>query len=124
MTFALNAEVRGTSNLIRDKVLTMNPENAMTLTLYTSNMTVEDESVELSAMLQVYPNPAADYVVVNCLDGIPSAVTIFDALGRPVLHSYPQTERFELELEYLKSGQYTLVIDASNKRYVRKLVIE
>ncbi len=68
-----------------------------------SDAEAESEDV----LLEVYPNPADDFIVVKGVVGLPVVCRIYDGLGRLVLRR-SVTEGGQIGLSHLASGQYVI----------------
>jgi hypothetical protein len=73
----------------------------------------------------VYPNPARDFVNVNTDKPI-SAVSLYDNTGRKILamKSTISSNRLQIPLDKLKTGVYYLLIETTDNRLSKKLVIQ
>jgi Secretion system C-terminal sorting domain len=67
------------------------------------------------ANLKIYPNPAADYLIIESeTNGL--TARMYDLLGRPVIITQPMSEREQLDLSELPAGTYLLqVFDAQHR---------
>ena len=79
--------------------------------------------------IQVYPNPANDYLTVNTNGNLKSQVSVRlnNIVGQKVLdQKYEQVDNaFVLNVEHLPTGIYILdVSDTSSNRYIRKIEIQ
>lgn len=88
---------------------------------------LEDNFVEESEMpqLNVYPNPASDYVNVASENGIMSEVQVYDLTGRLVYVENPEAEYATINVNALVDATYFIrIIYADGKTGVSKLVIQ
>jgi hypothetical protein len=76
---------------------------------------------ELRNDISIYPNPADQYVNIEGVEGYQS-VEMWELSGRLVQKLSPQNDR--LDVSGLKNGIYLLVLDGSDGRLVRKLLIQ
>lgn len=76
---------------------------------------------ELSKSISIYPNPADQYVNIEGVDGYQS-VEMWELSGRMVQKLSPRND--QLDVSGLKNGIYLLVLDGSDGRLVRKLLIQ
>ncbi len=72
-------------------------------------------------MLQIYPNPANDRVVLNCAEPIHS-VEIRNAEGRIVYAGTPETELAEIRIAQLSAGIYLLSVRTGTSVITKKIV--
>ena len=88
---------------------------------YTITSLTESES---SKLIQVYPNPAEDYVIIeNRKNMFQSNVIVHDIEGKEVLNQPLQMDN-KLDLSGLKTGVYfiELISKDNNERIVKKIV--
>ncbi len=76
---------------------------------------------ELRSDISIYPNPADQYVNIEGVEGYQS-MEMWELSGRLVQKLSPHNPR--LDVSGLKNGIYLLVIDGSDGRLVRKLLIQ
>ena len=76
---------------------------------------------ELSKGISIYPNPADQYVNIEGVDGYQS-VEMWELSGRMVQKLSPRND--QVDVSGLKNGIYLLVLDGSDGRLVRKLLIQ
>ena len=76
---------------------------------------------ELRSDISIYPNPADQYVNIEGVEGY-QRVEMWELSGKLVQKLSPQNPR--LDVSGLKNGIYLLVIDGSDGRLVRKLLIQ
>lgn len=97
--------------------------------IYRSNKTLtallDVKTSETSSPLVLYPNPVNS--VLHLAYGEPDdiEVTMLDWLGREVLRrDVRANERIDLDVRFLPSGTYTVLVDAQKGRIIRHLSIE
>ncbi|MEO8146083.1 MAG: T9SS type A sorting domain-containing protein [Bacteroidia bacterium] len=73
------------------------------------------------SILNVYPNPASDFLAVNCT-AKNSVVEIADLTGRIVLYETFSTGTKNLNIEMLSAGVYTVTVTAGDKKYFKKFI--
>jgi len=76
---------------------------------------------EFKKDISIYPNPADQYVNIEGVEGFQS-VELWELSGRMVQKLSPQSER--LDVSGFKNGIYLLVLDGTEGRLVRKLLIQ
>lgn len=72
--------------------------------------------------INLWPNPAKDYVVINNLKG-ENQITIIDLNGRMRYYQNSSSNQVEINLEGLESGIYNLNIINGNNISTKKLII-
>ncbi|MGB6037225.1 MAG: T9SS type A sorting domain-containing protein [Cryomorphaceae bacterium] len=85
---------------------------------------LSDGDMVVDKNLELYPNPAADYII---LDGIPpnSTVRIMNIAGQMVFESNSSTTLLRLDVQDFAKGLYILNVQAANRVSTsQKLVIE
>ncbi|MEC8399799.1 MAG: T9SS type A sorting domain-containing protein, partial [Bacteroidota bacterium] len=80
---------------------------------------IEEASVAFTA----FPNPANDVVVVNTTGFEAHAFQVLDAAGRVVISERLVAGRNVINVAHLANGTYRMVLDQSNGRAVKQLVI-
>lgn len=78
----------------------------------------------LPARVNVFPNPASDYIVVEMERAI-EQIEIFDATGRsiPLLHTVNRRDKLVISTAGWPSGLYYLKIRTMNQSIIKKLAI-
>ncbi|MBK8498522.1 MAG: T9SS type A sorting domain-containing protein [Flavobacteriales bacterium] len=75
--------------------------------------------------VDVYPNPASNYVTVLSGQGLVRRYVIFDVNGRQVAASSVNTHRFIIERKALDAGTYFVTMDMENgRRITRKFLLD
>ena len=73
--------------------------------------------------LNVYPNPAEDFLTISAEFEIKS-ISLLDIYGRLVTFAKINSELYELDVRQLHKGIYFLEIETSLKTYFRKIIIK
>ena len=75
--------------------------------------------------LVIYPNPAVTQlnVEINNLTNYPDRVELVDVLGRKMLETHPQSNRFSLDVSDFAQGIYYLRISSGNKSTAYKILV-
>lgn len=76
-----------------------------------------------SAMVSLYPNPAAGHVRVNSVSSNENEVNVLNALGSIVKTGRMLNGNCELNIETLPAGVYSVEVKSDKGRVVQKLVI-
>jgi hypothetical protein len=77
-----------------------------------------------SELINLYPNPALNYITVSLPDGLQYEnidISILDQMNRPVLSKVFNTQSFEVNLSQLKPGLYNIVITSENFKTSKKV---
>jgi hypothetical protein len=87
--------------------------------------TTQVENVSGENNVEVFPNPAGDYVVVKSDENI-IAIEVFDNVGRVVCNQRIEGRKGKIDLQSLAPGVYNLKITlkSENLLSVKKLIIE
>ena len=82
---------------------------------------------ELSSLVQIYPNPADDFLNIRISDELYSEnvnLSIVDAFGRKVREENIQGEsNYTIEISNLDAGYYFVSISTTNKTITTKLIV-
>ena len=88
---------------------------------YCNITTAKDENSELSLSIDIYPNPANDYVI---LSGCKKAnIAIADIEGRVLKEVKECGKNYKIDISGLNNGLYIVVIRIDNKISYKKLII-
>ncbi|MEI6753719.1 MAG: MBG domain-containing protein [Paludibacter sp.] len=74
-----------------------------------------------NATFKVYPNPASDFIVLECAEN--AAISIYDLIGNLVLNSKLAGNSVKLDVSKLPVGSYYIVINRNNTLISNKLLI-
>jgi hypothetical protein len=72
--------------------------------------------------LKVYPNPAADYLVVETGYDLPSGFKLFDALGIVVIQA-EVSDNEKIEIGHIEPGMYQYKLISGSRLQVGKLKV-
>lgn len=72
--------------------------------------------------IEVYPNPARDYIKLSALSRQPSVVKIYNALGMLIDEIQRNSNEMEINVSDYKSGIYFINIQAETTSFVTKFV--
>ncbi|MBI1182825.1 T9SS type A sorting domain-containing protein [bacterium] len=77
----------------------------------------------LQSHIEIWPNPASDVLNIAGLDGVRSAIKIYDLSGRVVWNTtVNNAEKFQLPLMNLQNGFYLLEISSENNYFSKKIL--
>ena len=126
--FKLNIlpQVNGESVIFRFK-----PINDLGSNLFIDNLFVySDENPESTSSfphdaVQVFPNPAGNYVQIKFATPLNrfSTIQIVDAMGKLVKREQVSQQQTELNTSDLSNGIYSLILESETGRYATRLVI-
>lgn len=74
--------------------------------------------------VNIYPNPAKDFVRVSAVSNQPSAVRIYNTLGMLVEEIEMNSEEIEIDLSSYNSGIYFINISNEETNTTKKIVVE
>ncbi|MFC0606081.1 T9SS type A sorting domain-containing protein [Winogradskyella pulchriflava] len=80
---------------------------------------VENEILDF----RIYPNPASDFVVIEANTAEILSVDVYDILGKKVLSEATLANK-KLNVSSLKQGVYFIRINALNKSFTKRVIIE
>lgn len=88
----------------------------------THNPTLSVPTLEEEKLIVLYPNPTDQFLTINCADGAPRTLRIFDQKGKIVLERSIQSTE-SIDLSAYKSGQYLVELtDVKNNTATRKII--
>jgi hypothetical protein len=126
--FKLNIlpQVNGESVIFRFK-----PINDLGSNLFIDNLFVySDENPESTSSfphdaVQVFPNPAGNYVQIKFATPLNrfSTIQIVDAMGKLVKREQVSQQQTELNTSDLSNGIYSLILESETRRYTTRLAI-
>ena len=80
---------------------------------------------KVDTVMQIYPNPGNGLVNISFPSNITCSIKVFNSLGVSVFINENLTfSKYNLDLTFLKSGVYYLIIATNDRNYIEKLVIE
>jgi hypothetical protein len=121
-TINYNYALCGTYNI------TVTAENAANCGIATKTASVTlvcagIEEMDANGGLNVYPNPAADFIAIANPNGLTiDKVTIYDASGKQVFQSSNSVSLVP-DITSWKSGMYLVKVDAEGKTFVQRIII-
>ncbi|MBN2668921.1 MAG: T9SS type A sorting domain-containing protein [Bacteroidales bacterium] len=77
----------------------------------------------LSSNIQVYPNPARDYIIIDPKDKSPKSLIIFNAIGQEVL-SETIVNKQNISTYNWPRGMYLLVLRWDDQQYTKSIIVE
>ncbi len=75
-----------------------------------------------SNLVSVYPNPAKDYVTVECSASNMEKVSLYDLKGRLIYSENTSSNRFELSVSNLQAGVYILKAKTADGTAVKRIM--
>lgn len=79
---------------------------------------------EIKDNLNIYPNPADEYITIVNPDGANGSIEIFNALGSLRYEKQISQPQISLDIKNWDSGIYFIVLKQENKVYTQKIMIE
>jgi hypothetical protein len=64
----------------------------------------------------VYPNPAADRIIIGMRNPIPAAISVSDMTGRVLIERKPDSSPYTLETDILTPGLYIVTVGGISRR--------
>lgn len=77
---------------------------------------------EMMKSIQMFPNPAKDFIIVKNNSGLETSYRIFDLNGRILMETTSVSTEFQLDLIKFQKGNYLIQIGNLNGRKITKLV--
>lgn len=71
----------------------------------------------------VYPNPATDYVLIECTEYEKAEFVVYDVVGRVLHRQLLNSEKSYVNTSVLKNGVYVYQIQSNDKKNIGKMVI-
>ena len=71
----------------------------------------------------VYPNPATDYVLIECTEYEKAEFVVYDLVGRVLLRQLLNSEKSYVNTSGFKNGVYVYQIQSNGKKNIGKMVI-
>ena len=106
------------------QVKAINPLGSSKVSNISEIKVVTTSGVLNSELINLYPNPALNYITVSLPDGLQYEnidISILDQMNRPVLSKVFNTQSFEVNLSQLKPGLYNIVITSENFKTSKKV---
>ncbi len=126
LSFTVANGVSGLFNLSFTKVVAIDkyeysiPIHPLSSSIYTSLF----EDLTLEYLINVFPNPASDYLVVTSPSEIINQITCFNLVGKELFSIEGNRKQFEFSTQSLKEGVYVLKIETSKGVVNKKIVIK
>ncbi len=100
------------------------PANSISTLSTISDASVVDVEKKSEYEIKAYPNPAANYVLVEVPEGFePSSLKVIDPLGKPIVQRKINGSRFEVDTRSWPKGTYIFQITTSGDTVTRRVVI-
>lgn len=78
----------------------------------------------ISEGISIFPNPASDFVYVNCSENAMGSVSIYNLLGEKVLHMESVDLKQPFNISGLQTGVYLVSVNAGGKAYSEKMIVK
>ena len=88
---------------------------------YQTSILTNDHPLDISNLVDVYPNPARDYLIIECENSI-DKLMIFDITGRVVGSFTPSQARYSLPVQHMEGGIYIIKGSTKKGQFVRKFI--
>ena len=89
------------------------------------NLSIEKNFVETKSIVRIFPNPAADELTIEILNGIaPQQIEIVNALGQKVLQLHQTKPTALINIHTLPSGTYFIKVHLQNGELLIKKFIK
>ena len=72
--------------------------------------------------INIYPNPANNYIQLSNIAAVSAEIRIFNVLGKQVFHQAKITEK-SIDVSSFNKGIYLVIIDVDGKSKTQKLII-
>lgn len=74
--------------------------------------------------INIYPNPSTDHIVINCEDNIIDNLSIYNNLGQLLIERENLTNETYININSLKSGEYTVRILSNGIVKTQNLIVK
>jgi hypothetical protein len=100
--------------------------NNTTVVKFTITVLLDDQINETTATndLEVYPNPAKDYIHIVIPDNSVKTLTIIDVTGRIVLEEAVTSDQLIVNVSDLPSGIYIIIAKGDDKVFKSRITIK
>lgn len=98
--------------------------NGDTITWNITSSAVGIEEISITDGIVIYPNPSKNYLNINFKksDFESSFAYVIDALGREVLNVNLTEQNNRIDVSFLNTGFYTLVIETGSKTLAKRII--
>ena len=87
---------------------------------YEYNKSVSIQTAETGAVLQLWPNPATDRLTIELQNGNSQDISIYNVMGRLLMHTTLHSGRATLDLQSLPAGLYILRCGPTTTKFVKQ----
>ncbi len=92
---------------------------------YPECSTLSVESLSDTQLVQVYPNPAKDFIVISFKENVNYSVSIYDMNGRKMYTDYLKDSYVTIDTSKLSKGMYMMEFKNNNgSSFVKKIIID
>ncbi|MBK9731296.1 MAG: T9SS type A sorting domain-containing protein [Chitinophagaceae bacterium] len=85
---------------------------------------IYDETVNAANPMQLFPNPARDYVDVHCMGSLINDIIISDIMGRTVYESDESGYQIHIKINNPEAGTYFIKCITNEGTYIKQLAIQ
>ncbi|MBL0082382.1 MAG: T9SS type A sorting domain-containing protein [Saprospiraceae bacterium] len=101
-------------------------QSSVFASVYFGNATSVKDVIDDRA-LTVYPNPTSSILNIQLADEMSiHSILLMDAMGRMVdkINTHPTTSQWQMDVDHLATGMYTLQVQTADKTLVKKVMIQ
>jgi len=82
---------------------------------------LSNQPIDISNLVDVYPNPARDYLIVEC-QNIIDKIVIFDMTGRVIGNYTPAQDKYTIPVNNMQNGIYIIKGSTKKGQFIRKFI--
>lgn len=101
----------------------LSKSNTVTLSVSGNISGIDDFITSNNISIEVYPNPASDFVKVKSSKNKISEIIIFDSLGHKLNTIQINSSRAKLDISNYPPGYYTIIVVINGRFITRKIII-
>lgn len=84
---------------------------------------IEESTLNQSIKVNVYPNPASDFIMIDCESKLKSKITILDVKGKILFETRNHLSSETIDVSFLSKGCYMVRIEDGNSQAVRRIIV-
>lgn len=96
--------------------------NGVAILQYDSTGTVNIKTISKTRQINIFPNPAQDYVMIESGNLHLNQIKIFDINGRLLKQISPKSSSYGIDISDLPKGQYLFSFETSDKRFQKRII--